>query len=100
MKPRIKNTVILNGKRYVCRIYDAGDKFVDHYTIAFKGYYLPGYGMIYPYLSSSDAPYHPGGVGLHGESRTFMKGRHLGKRVRFEELPAQVREFITDNIAR
>ena len=96
---RIKNTIIVRGKRLVCRIYDTGPAGpFDRYTIAFKGYRLAGWGMVYPYLASSENPFHPQGFGLYGESRIFLTGKHLGKRVRFEGLPLEVQRFIENNI--
>ena len=97
MKPRIKNTILVNGKRKVCRIFDIGDTVADRYTIAFKGYY-DQCAMIYPYLASSENPYHPQGFGQYGESRQFITGKQLGKRVSFESLPGPVQRFILDNI--
>ena len=95
---RIPNTIQVAGKRKTCRIYDAGDQFADRYTIAFKGYRLKDWGMIYPYLSASENPYHPQGVGQHGEAPHPMTGRHLGKRVSFDSLPEPVQRFILMNI--
>lgn len=96
---RIKNTINSRGKRLVCRIYDTGYAGpFDRYTIAFKGYRLAGGGMVYPYLASSDNPFHPQGFGLHAESDTFLTGKHLGKRVRFEDIPLAVQRFIENNI--
>ena len=96
---RIKNTILVNGKRKVCRVFDTGpDGTFDRYTVAFKGYRVQGYGMCYPYLASSENPFHPQGFGQHGESREFLTGKHLGKRVSFESLPEQVQEFILQNI--
>ena len=96
---RIKNTIMVNGKRKVCRIFDTGpDGAVDRYTIAFKGYRLQSYGMVYPYLASSDYPFHPQGFGQHSESKEFLTGKHLGKRVRFDSLPESVKRFILVNI--
>lgn len=96
---RIKSTIMVRGKRKVCRIFDTGPEGVfDRYTIAFKGYRVQGYGMVYPYLASSDYPFHPQGFGQHGESKAFITGKHLGKRVRFESLPVEVQRFILDNI--
>lgn len=94
----MKNTILVKGKRKTCRIYDMGDKEIDRYTIAFKGYRDPIFGMTYPYLASSNRPFHPQGFGQHGESREFLTGRHLGKRVSFESLPDQVQQFILQNI--
>lgn len=96
---RIKSTIMVNGKRKVCRIFDTGaDGVFDRYTIAFKGYRVQGYGMVYPYLASSNNPFHPQGYGMHGESKEFVTGKCLGKRVHFEALPADVQRFILDNI--
>lgn len=96
---RIKNTINSRGKALVCRIYDTGTAGpFDRYTIAFKGYRLAGGGMVYPYLASSDNPFHPQGFGLHAESDTFLTGKHLGKRVRFEDIPLAVQRFIENNI--
>lgn len=94
----MKNTIMVNGKRKVCRIFDIGDKFADRYIIAFKGYRVSGYGMVYPYLASGGSPFHPGGFGQHGEAKTFLTGKHLGKRVTFDSLPADVKSFILQNI--
>lgn len=96
---RIKNTIMVNGKRKVCRIFDMGlDGPFDRYTVAFKGYRAEGHGIIYPYLGSSDNPFHPQGFGQYGESKEFLTGKHLGKRVRFDSLPADVQRFILNNI--
>jgi hypothetical protein len=95
---RIKNTIMIDGKRKVCRIYDAGGTVCDKFTIAFKGYRAKGYGMVYPYLASSENPFHPQGFGMHGESRDFLTGKHLGKRVNFDSLPVDVQKFILQSI--
>ena len=94
----MKNTITVDGKRLTCRIFDAGDSVADRYTIAFKGFRISNYVMNYPYLASSENPYHPGGVGLHCESRKFLTGKHLGKRVAFDALPPMVQRFILENI--
>ena len=94
----MKNTIIVNGKRKTCRIFDAGEAVADRYTIAFKGRRLQFYGMLYPYLASGTSPFHPQGFGLHCESNTFLTGKHLGKRIAFEALPADVQKFVLNNI--
>jgi len=96
---RVKNTILVDGKRKVCRIFDTGAKgSVDRYTIAFKGFRVSGFGMVYPYLASDNTPFHPQGFGQHGENPVFLTGRHLGKRVCFDVLPLQVQQFILGNI--
>lgn len=100
----MKNTIVIQDKktgkdkRVVCRIYDAGDAVVDRYTIAFKGYRVEGYGMVYPYLASSEEPFHPQGFGQHGESKEFLDGKHLGRRVDFADLGSNVQKFILQNV--
>ena len=92
---KIKNTIMIEGKRMVCRIYDTGpDGAFDRYTVAFKSYRVEGYGMVYPYLASSDHPFHPQGFGQHGESSVFLTGKHLGRRIAFDNLPPDVQTFV------
>jgi hypothetical protein len=93
---RVKNTVTVNGKRKTCRVYDAGVDFTDRYTIAFRGLRDNQGRMYWPYLASGSAPFH--GFGQHGESRHFVNGKHLGKRVSFDSLPTDVKKFILQSI--
>ena len=95
----IKNTIMHKGKRMVCRIFDANPHNLDNapfdrFTVAFKGYRVKNWGMVYPYIASSVYPFHPQGFGQHGESRTFLTGKHLGKRISFESLPVDVKSFV------
>lgn len=94
----MRNTIEVDGKRKTCRIFDAGDSVADRYTVAFRGYRVQGHGMVYPYLAAGPAPFHPQGFGLHCESREFLTGRHLGKRIVFAEVPADVQRFILQSI--
>lgn len=93
----MRNTIIVDGKRKVCRIFDMGSNEIDRYTIAFKAQRINGI-LFYPYLASSVDPFHPQGFGQYGESNVFLTGRHLGKRVSFESLPDQVKQFILQSI--
>jgi hypothetical protein len=96
---KIPNTIMVDGKRNVCRIFDTGpDGSFDRYTIAFKGFRRSGYGLRYPYLGSSEYPFHPQGFGQHCESGDFLTGRHLGKRIPFDSCPPDVQKFILQNI--
>ena len=94
----MRNTILVNGKRKVCRIFDFGESSLDRYTIAFKGYRIDGIGMVYPYIAASDFPFHPQGFGQYGESREFLTGRHLGKRLSFDQVPVDVQKFILESI--
>lgn len=91
----MKNTITHTGKRYVCRIFDNGGATIDRYTIALKGYRAHNGRMVYPYLA---AGVDPRGCSGHEESREFLTGRELGRRVSFESLPADVQKFIVQNI--
>lgn len=95
---KVRNTILVDGKRLVCRIFDAGEHYADRYTIAFKGYRVPNLGMFYPYLASGPDPFHPQGFGQHCECKGFLTGRHLGRRVTFESLPKDVQKFILQSI--
>lgn len=100
---RVPNTIMVNGRRMVCRIFDAGPASFDRFTVAFKGYRFNGYPgssseMIYPYLASSCFPFSPQGLGQHEEAKAFMTGRHLGKRITFESCPPDVQKFILQSI--
>ena len=94
---RVKNTILVKGKRKTCRIFDAGPDVWDRYTIAFRAQRVRGQ-LFYPYISASTWPYYSQGFGQHGESKFFMTGRHLGKRITFETCPPDVQRFIIQNI--
>lgn len=92
---RIPNTITLDdGRRVVCRIYDAGPELADRYTVALKAQRHPRHGLFWPYLASGPAPFHPMGFGQYGEASSPVRGARLGKRVRFEDVPADVQKFI------
>lgn len=87
----MKNTVIINGRRYVCRIFDNGGKTIDRYTVCLKAYRVRGR-LVYPYLAGSENPYIC--FGQHGESDHKIDGKHLGKRISFEDCPEMLRKWI------
>lgn len=101
--------------RYV-RCYDNGGESADRYTVCFTGRAgvsrSPGYRTEYSYRAMSAEPYHPQGVGLWGSSEGQpcdtmgeRKGHwywppaigrkcHLGRRVRFQDLPKDCRRLV------
>lgn len=95
---RIKNTIMVDGKRIVCRIFDLGESFNDRYTIAYKGFRSSSGRMVYPYTGCCDTPFSPQGIAQHGEHSEFLTGKHLGKRVAFESLPKDVQQLISISI--
>jgi len=76
-------------KRSNMRIYDNGGKTFDRYTVVFmdneesKGLYYA--------VGMSAHPFAPGGFGQHTSA---APGRHLGKRLNFEKLPADCQKMV------
>lgn len=78
------------GKPRWVRVYDNGGESIDRYTVVFTGRYTAYTGGAHWYLGMSGAPFHPQGVGQHGESMKQIDWPtygHLGKKIRFEDLP-------------
>ena len=77
------------------RCYDNGGKTCDRYTVL-PARWVRGRsrrvagGLLWDAIASSAEPFHPQGFGQHVEA---MAGPHLGKRVPFETLPADVQRF-------
>jgi hypothetical protein len=62
----------------------------DRYTVVFTGNYTSRTSRQHWYLGMSGAPFHPQGIGQHGESEhqiDWPSGGHLGKRIKFQDLP-------------
>lgn len=91
----MKNTILVNGKRYVCKVYDTPE-FFDRYTAVFKAR-KGTRGLYWPYLGMSENPFNPLGFGQHGEL-TEPPASHLGKRVDFDKLPEDVKKCIIQEL--
>lgn len=76
------------------RCYDNGGKTVDRYTIApprsAASLYRSRADGKWTMAGASEAPFHPLGMGYGTWGQV---GPHLGKRVPFESLPADVQRF-------
>ncbi len=85
-----------NNKPKYIRCYDNEGKSADRYTIVFTRLNARGYkGCLY--LGCNREPFHPQGIGMHGESPTSIdrpKYSHLGKRIKFDDLPAEVQKCV------
>lgn len=80
--------------RYV-HVYDNGGESIDRYTVVFTGRYTQKTGGEHWYLGMSGAPFHPQGMGQHGESQKqidWPSYGHLGKKIPFEKLPADCQQ--------
>ena len=64
-------------------IYDNGGKTCDRFTVVYLD--RPEYGDMLECLAMSENPYHPQGFCQHSMA---MLGRHLGKRIKLTDLPA------------
>lgn len=103
MNKRTANLLSSNGPKYV-RCYDNGGTSADRYTVVYTGRYR-GKGW-FQYVGMSANPFHPQGVGMHGEHPQQIDvnkwgfapamGRkcHLGKRIPFAELPADCQKLV------
>ena len=75
--------------RYI-RVYDNMGETLDRYTVVFTGRYTHKTGGHTWYLGMNGAPFHPQGIGQHGESRFPIDKpgyKHLGKKISFDKLP-------------
>jgi hypothetical protein len=99
-------TFLPKGVPKFVRIYDYGE-FGDRYTCVFTGKYRHNTGGSYWYLGFSAYPFHPQGMGYHGERRrpidvapgawsgpAIGKKSHLGTRIKFEDLPEDGKKFV------
>jgi hypothetical protein len=110
-----KDNLLPGGIPKWIRVYDNGEETADRYTVIFshaQSFYTKYY---VPVLAMSENPYHPQGVGMHLEYKTFGKdmimegnkpgqwppaiGRkgNLGKRIEFKELPEQCQRLVMDD---
>lgn len=92
------------------KVYDNGGRSIDRYTVTFEIYNQntgkwdvfswgsntnapegdPSYKKIYC-LGMSERPFNPRGF---GQSGSCFEGRHLGKRIKYHELPDEVKKCI------
>ena len=88
-----------NGVPKNIRIYDNGGETVDRYTVVFTGNFKGRDGRCY-YLGMSESPFHPQGFGQHGESDTvidYPKYSHLGKKIKFQDLPTDCQKAVIED---
>lgn len=84
---------------------DAGGS-IDRYTVVFIGQTSRKCGE-FPYLAMNSAPFHPQGFGQHGATQdkpcdtnrwgfapALGRKCHLGRRIRFEDLPEDCRKLV------
>ena len=74
------------------RIYDNGGATADRYTCVFMD--EPENDNCFMCLAMSEDPFHPCGIGMHCSG---MPGRHLGKRIKFEDLSKECQNCIVNH---
>jgi len=93
-----KNSLIPNNTPKYVRCYDNGGKTCDRYTVVFTGHYTHKTNRSFWYLGMSANPFHPLGVGQHGESNYQPIDRptysHLGKKIKFNDLPEDCKKCV------
>jgi len=86
-----------NGEPRYVHCYDNNGKTADRYTVVFTGRYRHKTGGSFLHVGMSANPFHPQGVGMHGESDRqidYPRYAHLGRRVRFDALPPACQRLI------
>ena len=76
--------------------YKDGDEG-DCYTVVFTRSIGSGYQRSFQFVGMSASPFHPQGVGQHGEHGTRIDKpsyRHLGKRIGFRDLPEDCKRLV------
>jgi hypothetical protein len=102
---------LCNHRNHLARFYDAGEQEFDRYTIV---YLTPDctdeHGVNwFSYRSASEYPFSPCGLGIIGQHegaaldwlRIARLGsrNHLGKRVCFDQLPADVQTLVVRDLS-
>jgi len=105
-KQQLQNNLFPNGQPKYVRCYDNGGKTADRFTVQFTGRIRKKCGDEFPYLSMNSAPFHPQGIGMHGSHHSTIdtnnwgfapmigKSNHLGKRIPFNQLPADCQQLV------
>lgn len=89
-------TAMFDGEASPCNvaIYDNGGETFDRYTAVYLNQMETD--TLYGARGMSEYPCHPQGVGMYC---TATPGKHLGKLVRFEDLPIDCRQLILEDLS-
>ncbi|MBI6724730.1 hypothetical protein YA0089_13995 [Pseudomonas viridiflava] len=81
---------------YVLSCHDAGDKTADRYTVYFGGpkHWDESMGRTVHYLGLSYNPSSPTGVSMWGEGDAASRDASSGKKIRWLDLPENVRKHV------
>lgn len=87
---RIPRNEIILGKPIRC--YDDGGRSADRYTVVYLFSPERAY-RSYSAIGMNSMPFH--GIGMHC---TAAPGKHLGKRIRFADLPIDCQKAVTQDL--
>ena len=93
-----KEQFMPNGIPRKIRVYDNLGETFDRYTVVFTGNYKGRNGC--DYLGMSENPYHPQGFGQHGWHERvidYPSYTHLGKKIKFEDLPQDCQRAVIED---
>lgn len=91
-----------NGFPKKVRVYDDGGQSIDRFTICYFGNYRKTTAGDYYALGANFHPTQPQGFGQHLPSREPYdrpRSSHLGCRIRFNELPTEVQDWVIRDYA-
>ena len=89
---RIPTNEIILGRPIRC--YDNGGRSADRYTAVYLFSPERAY-RSYSAVGMDDRPFHPQGIGMHCAA---VPGKHLGKRIRFTDLPIDCQKAVTQDL--
>lgn len=92
-----ENQLLPGGVPKYIRCYDNGGRSFDRYTVVFTGRYRHKTGGSFWHVGMSEHPFHPQGFGQHGENREQIDRPtygHLGKKIKFQDLPEDCRKLV------
>lgn len=75
------------------KCYDNGGETIDRYTVVYLDH--PTREGCYEDVSMNGSPFHPQGFGQHGECQP---GKHLGKEIPFDQLPADCQKLVKQDL--
>ena len=81
------------------RVYDTGPgTWCDRYTVVYleTKFVDARHGRGYQFIGMNSEPFHPQGFGQHGE--VFRLGKHLGKRIKFADLPGKCQRLVLSDL--
>ncbi len=74
------------------RVYDHPSS-IDRYTVVFDD----GEARV-TYIGMNASPFHPQGIGQHGEIERRNVGSHLGKRINISDLPQDCKRLVLQDL--